>query len=66
MAPAVISRDSPSPAAAPIRGGFDQTLPLTREEKNQYVVAPVSLPVGRWYIDVGTAEWRVTDVLVVQ
>ena len=46
--------------------GFDQTLSLTREEKNQYVVAPVSLPAGRWYIDVGTAEWRVTDVLVVQ
>ena len=45
--------------------GFDQTLPLTQEANNQYAVAPVNLPAGRWYIDIGTPEWRVTDVLVV-
>ena len=44
--------------------GYDQTIVLTRFDENRFHAAPVDIPIGRWYVDVGTAEWRLNSYLI--
>ncbi len=48
------------------RPGLDRILLLTRESDTRYSAAPISLPRGRWFVDIGTPQWRVTTYLFVR
>jgi len=46
------------------REGLDEPLHLQRVGDNVYRASGITLPAGRWYVDIGTNEWRVTKRLV--
>jgi len=47
------------------RGGFDQTLPLTRIGGNVYEGALGRLVPGSWYAQIEADDWRVMERIVV-
>lgn len=46
--------------------GLDRTLLLSKDTDMRYSFAPIKLSAGRWYVDIGTDEWRVTTSLMVR
>lgn len=42
------------------RAGLDRELTLTRTTSSDYRGSGVTLAPGRWYVEVGTTEWRLT------
>ena len=42
------------------REGLDRTFRLHRVGDASYRAAGVAIPPGRWYVEVGTPDWRVT------
>lgn len=46
------------------RQGLDFKLDLVRVGDSSFRAANVTPPAGRWYLDVGTADWRLTKKIV--
>lgn len=46
------------------REGLDYPLRLERVGDASYRVEDIAPPAGRWYLEIGTAEWRVTKKIV--
>ena len=46
------------------REGLDQTLRLTRVGDTMYRATNITLPAGRWYVDIGTGDWRLTKRII--
>lgn len=48
------------------RPGLDRVLLLAEESELRYSIAPITLPAGRWFVEIGTPEWRVSTYLLVR
>jgi hypothetical protein len=48
------------------RQGLDSELDLQRVGDSSYRAVNVALPSGRWYLQVGTDDWRLTKRIVTQ
>lgn len=46
------------------REGLDQTLRLIRVGDTMYRAVDVAVPQGRWYVDIGTDDWRLTKRII--
>jgi hypothetical protein len=47
------------------RAGLDRSFTMIRRGQGQFDGPALSLPAGRWYVHVGTQDWRLNGVLTI-